>query len=52
MWHFDRPENILLRTKDPSSDIVIADFDIWEFLTWSLEIRCTRVLYYPAAPSM
>jgi calcium/calmodulin-dependent protein kinase I len=26
MWHFDRPENILFRTKDPSSDIVIADF--------------------------
>ena len=26
-WHFpDRPENILFRTKDPSSDIVIADF--------------------------
>lgn len=25
----DRPENILFRTKDPSSDIVIADFGMW-----------------------
>jgi hypothetical protein len=24
--HVGRPENILYRTKDPSSDIVIADF--------------------------
>ena len=24
-----RPENILYRTKDPSSDIVIADFGMW-----------------------
>src|SRR6266702_62705 len=27
--HLGRPENILYRTKDPSSDIVIADFGMW-----------------------
>ena len=38
----DRPENILFRTKDPSSDIVIADFGMCVppyFLTWSFRDR-------------
>jgi calcium/calmodulin-dependent protein kinase I len=32
-WPVDRPENILFRTKGPSSDIVIADFGMYVALT-------------------
>jgi len=42
-WPGDRPENILFRTKDPSSDIVIADFGMYVALTYSQDTSHMRV---------
>ena len=50
-WPGDRPENILFRTKDPSSDIVIADFGMYVGLTCSQDTPLTCVSHNLPAPS-
>jgi len=50
-WPVDRPENILFRTKDPSSDIVIADFGMYVALTCSPETPLTWVSHDLPAPN-
>jgi len=50
-WPGDRPENVLFRTKDPSSDIVIADFGMYVTLTCSWDTPLTCVSHNLPAPS-
>jgi len=47
----NRPEIILFRTKDPSSDIVITDFGVYAPWAFSPETCLICVLFYFAVPS-
>ncbi len=48
-WPGHRPENILFRTKDPSSDIVIADFGMYIALTCSQDTPCHMRVSQPSS---
>ena len=51
-WLVNRPENILLHTKDSSSDIFIADIDIYVFWTFSPGTCIVCVSFDLAVPSI
>src|SRR6266851_2170919 len=50
-WPGDRPENVLCHTKDPSSDIVIADFGMYVALTCLRDMPLTCMSHNLPAPS-